>query len=209
MLVDDHPLLRAGFMLALRDYQEISVVAEAADPETALQLYNQLHPKVVVMDVRFGDKHNGLAATQDIIQLDAQANVVVMTQHDQDQIIKEAYRLGAKAFINKNQNPDVLATVIREVASGELFFLPEIAQRLATMAAKQERSPAELLNKREYEVFRGIAGGNTSSEIAQNLQVSLKTVSNASHSLKQKLGLHRTADLTRHAIRYGVIQLDS
>ncbi len=208
LLADDHPLLRAGFATMLKKNPELDVIAETDNPHDAVEKYKSMHPHVVVMDILFTEKTTGLDAIKLILEHDEDAKVVVLTQHDQDRMIKEAYKFGAKAFITKNSSPTLLINAIKKAARGELFFLPEIAERLAIMTTRGEPSPIDVLSDREYEVFKLIALGKKTSEIAHDLGLSVKTISNVLYSVKNKLGFSRTADLTRLALRHGVIDLE-
>lgn len=206
LLADDHPLLRAGFSMTLKNDENIEVVGEAGSAIEACKLYSELSPDVVVMDILFADDMTGLDAIKQILKCQPQANIVVLTQHDQESIIRESYQVGAKGFITKDSDTDQLFEAIYAVAEGKVFFLPEIANRLAMMTARGEKGVLEELTEREREVFRLIALGLTNTEIVERLSVSPKTVSNASHSLKEKLGTNRVADIARMAIRLGVVR---
>ncbi len=208
LLADDHPLLRAGFSMTLKNDENIEVVGEADNAMNACNLYSELLPDVVVMDILFADDMTGLDAIKQILECHPLANIVVLTQHDQEAIIRESYQAGAKGFITKDSDPDQLFEAIYTAAKGEVFFLPEIANRLAMMTACGEKGVLEELTERERDVFRLIALGLTNTEIVTRLNVSPKTVSNASHSLKEKLGTNRAADIARMAIRLGVIRIN-
>lgn len=204
VLADDHPLLRTGFSMTLGGTPDIEVVASCETPEEAISLYEAERPDVLVMDILFHGKMTGLDATREVLKVHPDANVVMLTQHDQDTMVTTAYEIGAKSFVTKNADPHLLVEAIRRAAQGKLFFLPRIAERLAILKTV-EKSPFEVLNEREQEVWKLIAEGKSHAEIADLLGVSLKTVTNTAHTLRQKLGVGGTADLTRLALRHGLI----
>lgn len=205
LLADDHPLLLAGFSMALRSHA-IEVVGETSVPEDVVSKYQELSPDVLVLDVRFGVKVTGLDVAKEILGKFPDAQIVFLSQFDQDSLIKEAYGLGGRAFITKGSDPASLATAIKRAREGQLYFLPQVAERLAYLSVQGDMSPQSRLDEREVEVFTLMAQGLTNTEIADKLSLSPKTISNISQTVKEKLGVHRPADITRMAVRYGLIE---
>jgi DNA-binding NarL/FixJ family response regulator len=205
VLADDHPIPMAGFSMTLVRYG-VEVIGEAKTPEEAEKMYSSLSPDVLVMDIRFGEKMTGLDAAKHILQKYPDAKIVFLSQFDQDSLIKETYKIGGRAFVTKDCEPVDLATAVTRAYEGELFFLPHIAERLANMAVRGDDSPRSLLDERELKLFVLIARGSTISEMANALAVSPKTVSNLIHAVKVKLGLTRSADITRLAVKHGFIE---
>ncbi len=205
MLADDHPIVMSGFAMSLAR-PDIDVVAQARSPEEAMQQHAALQPDVLVLDIRFGEQLTGLDVARGILGLQPDARIVFLTQFDQDSLVKECYRIGARAFITKDCDPEELAAAVRRAYTGELYFMPRIAERLASLSVKGDVSPQSLLDERALEIFTLMAEGLTNAEIAERLDVSSKTISNASQAIKDKLGVHRAADITRLAVRYGLLQ---
>lgn len=205
VLADDHPLLLAGFAMSLSGYG-IEVIGQARTPDEAITEYLKLNPDVLVLDIRFGEKMTGLNAAKDILKKAGEAKIVFLSQFDQDALIQEAYRLGGYAFITKDRDPEELAKAIRNAAEGQLYFSPEVAARLARLAVRGDSSPQSLLTEREIRIFTLMAQGQTNQEIADKLKLSPKTVSNTSQSIKEKLQVHRAADITRLAVKHGLIE---
>lgn len=205
LLADDHPLLLAGFTMSLGTHG-IEVVGQTGVPEDVVSQYRQLNPDVVVLDIRFGDKLTGLDVARAVLEKFRDAKIVFLSQFDQDNLIKEVYRLGARAFITKGCDPLQLATAIKRAHEGELYFLPRVAERLAYLSIQGDTSPQSLLDAREIEVFIYMAQGMTNAEIADKLDLSIKTISNISQTVKEKLGIHRAADITRLAVKHGLIE---
>ena len=205
VLADDHPLLLSGFARSLADYG-IEVIGQTGTPEDAVNKYRELMPDVLVLDIRFGEKLTGLDAAKEVLKQFPDAQIVFLSQFDQESLIKEAYRLGGRAFITKSCDPAQLAVAITRVHGGELYFLPQVAQRLANLAIRGDTSPQALLETREVGVFILMAQGLTNVEIAGRLGLSPKTISNISQTVKEKLGIHKAAEITRLAVKHGLIE---
>jgi DNA-binding NarL/FixJ family response regulator len=205
LLADDHPLIMTGFAMALADHG-VAVVGQALTPEDAVEKYQALVPDVLVLDIRFGTTRTGFDAAKEVLSKFPNANIVFLSQFDQDTLIKESYRLGGRAFVTKGCNPEQLAVAIKAAVQGELYFLPEVARRLAQLAIRGDLSPQSLLDAREMEIFTLMAQGLTNAEIADKLKLSPKTISNTSQMVKEKLGIHRAADITLFAVKHGLIE---
>jgi DNA-binding NarL/FixJ family response regulator len=205
MLADDHPIVMAGFAMSLQS-QGIEVIGKVRTPQELLEQYSQLQPDVAIVDIRFGEKMSGFDAAKALLQQHPQARIIFLSQFDQDSFIKEAYALGGRAFVTKDCESVELAQAVRKVHHGELAFIPAIAERLANLSVQKDTSPQTLLDKRSLAIFVLIAEGLTNAEIAEKLDISIKTVSNTSQLIKEKLGVIRQADVTKMAFKYGLIQ---
>lgn len=205
MLADDHPIVMTGFAMSLAGVG-MDVVAQARTPEEATELFDKLQPDVLVLDIRFGTELTGLDAARGILARYPSARIVFLSQFDQDSLIKETYRLGARAFVTKDCDPAELATAVRYAAQGKLYFLPQIAERLANLSVSGDVSPQSQLDQRGLEIFKLMAEGLTNAEIADKLNLSTKTISNISQSVKEKLGVHRQAYITKLAVKHGLIE---
>jgi two-component system invasion response regulator UvrY len=205
MLADDHPIVMTGFAMSL-EAAGMQVVGQAKTPSEATALYATEQPDVAVLDMRFGTELTGMDAAQAILKSDPAAKIVFLSQFDQDSLIKETYRLGAHAFVTKDCDPADLATAVRHAHEGKLYFLPHIASRLASMAVRGEVTPQSQLDERGLEIFKFMAEGMTNAEIAERLDLSTKTISNISQSIKEKLGVHRQASITLLAVKHGLIE---
>jgi len=205
MLADDHPIVMTGFAMSL-EAQDLDVVAQARSPEDALAQFQQHRPDVIVLDLRFGEQLTGLDVAKQILAHTPNAAIVFLSQFDQDALIKETYRLGGRAFMTKDCDPDDLAAAVRRAHEGELYFLPNIAERLANLSVRGDTSPQSQLDERSLDIFTLMAEGLTNAEIADKLEVSTKTISNISQAVKEKLGVHRPADITRLAVKHGLIE---
>lgn len=205
MLADDHPIVMTGFAMSLAGVG-MDVVGQAKTPDEATAMYGELQPDVLVMDIRFGTELTGLDAARAILEKYPSANIVFLSQFDQDSLIKETYRLGARAFVTKDCDPADLANAVRQAHDGKLYFLPHIAERLANLSVRGDASPQSQLDERGLEIFKLMAEGLTNAEIAEKLNLSTKTISNISQAVKEKLGVHRQAYITKLAVKHGLIE---
>jgi two-component system invasion response regulator UvrY len=207
MIADDHPLIVEGLTSVLARHG-LSVVGSASEAASVASVYATLKPDVLVLDLRFGEgSMGGLDVMQALLASHPNARVIIYTQFDQDEIVREAYQRGAKAFVTKNTDPTELAETIVKVNQGETVFLPPIATRLALMTVRGDESPIAKLQPREVEVFKFMAQGLTNVEIAERMNLSPKTISTTSQSIKDQLGIHRAADITLMAVKCGLIEL--
>ena len=204
LLADDHPIVMKGFSMSLAQFG-IVIVGEAKTTAEVLELYAAKKPDVVILDMRFGEKKTGLDVGKEILALDPKAKILFLSQFDQDFLIKETYRIGAYAYLTKDCQPEELATAVTKAASGETYFLPRIAEKLANLSVRGNDTPETVLDSREMEIFIMMARGLTNAEMAEKLNLSLKTISNESNAIKQKLNITRVADLTRLAVKRGYI----
>lgn len=204
LLADDHPLILEGLRAALSK-RGMRIVGETGSADEVLGRFRQCRPDVLVLDLRFGHGATGLDVARDLLSQLPEARIVFYSQFDQDEVIREAYRLGASAYITKDQAPDVLAQAITEAARGKTYFVPVIAERLALLGVRRDDSPRTRLDPREAEVFVQLANGFTNNEIAEQMSLSSKTIGVIAQAIREKLGVQRTAEMTRLAVRYGMI----
>lgn len=204
LLADDHPLILEGLKAALTK-RNMRIVGETGSAEEVVSLFRQCRPDVLVLDLRFGQGATGMDVTRSLLSKDPEARIVFYSQFDQNEVIREAYRLGAMAYVTKNQPPGVLASAIEEAARGKTYFVPAIAERLALLGVRGDESPRSRLDAREAEVFVQLANGLTNNEIAERMSLSSKTIGVIAQAIREKLGVQRAAEMTRLAVRYGMI----
>jgi len=211
LLAEDHKVVREGIRELLKMSDELEVVAEAKDGRQAVALVQKLRPSVVVMDIAMA-LLNGLEATRQILKVAPDARILILTAHSDDAYIKNATESGAMGFLMKHASVNNLSDAIREINKGHIFFDPFIKKRLTDHQRKSLNQP-ELkkmrstgLTSRETEVLQLIAEGNANKKTAAVLGIGIKTVEKHRAHLMQKLDIHSTAGLTRHAIAAGIIE---
>ena len=204
LIADDHPLIVIGITTALTAHG-IDVVRQVNAAEDVASSYEETKPDVVVLDIRFNSSVNGLDVARELLQRHPDAVIVFYSQFDQDETISEAYALGAKSFIPKNTPPELLAEAIRHVQGGQPYFLKEIAERLALLGVRGDVSIERRLEPRELEVFKLLAQGLTANEIAEKLDISIRTVSAVTQVIKRKLKVERQAEITLLAVKHMMI----
>ena len=204
-LADDHRLLVEGFRHALKDFN-IDVVEVAYSLNGLINRYFEVKPDVLVIDVRFDSKNvaeNGLDICEELLAKDPKAKIIVFSQFDDQYIIEGAYKIGALAFVLKDESTEILDQAIRTVAEGREFFSPQVAQLLARSSVK-DRNPTKLLDEKELRAFLLTADGESLAEVAEAMNLSTKTVGNLLKSIKAKLDIDTSSDITKVAIRFGL-----
>jgi two-component system invasion response regulator UvrY len=206
LLVDDHAVVRMGFRLLLQSRPDMSVVGEADSGETACQLYIQLAPDVVVMDLAMPGM-GGLEALRRIRARDPAARVLALSAHDDTIHARRALQECAMGFLSKRSAPEALLEAVSAVAAGQRYIDVGLAQKLALAEfSGGPKSPVERLTEREFEVFMRLARGATVQRIAQDLNLSASTVGTHLYNVKQKLEVVNQSELTLIAIRHGLIE---
>ena len=203
-IADDHPLILSGLEMALKG-QDMNVVAKTTDADKVIDEYRRSSPDVLVLDIRFGGSETGLEVAVKLFLEFPNARVVFYSQFDQNELIKNAYKIGGAGFVTKDSPLSVLIDAIHKVHSGQTFWMLEVAERLSLLAVHGDDSPTSKLTPRELQIFRLMATGSTNAEIVEAFSLAPKTVSIEVQSIKTKLGVVRPADITRIAIKHGLI----
>jgi two-component system, NarL family, response regulator DegU len=202
--------VRAGFRALLDAQDDVEVVGEAADGEEALRLAAKLRPDVVLMDVTM-PVLDGVEATRQLHEHLPEIPVVILTMHADREVLARAIRAGASGYLVKDCSTDEVVRTVRLAASGETALSPELA---ASMLAEAQRAdtPAEelepIISKREEEVLQLVADGLSTSEVAGQLYISIKTVKNHLASIYEKLDSRDRTQAVLRAVRMGIIRLD-
>lgn len=205
LIVDDHAVVRAGLKQILAEGSEPLQIREAGDAATALALVRQERPDIVLLDVRLPDG-NGIEVLKHLRAQHRDLPVLMLSMYPEDQYAVRALRAGACGYMTKESAPEELLTAITKVVRGGRYIGPAVAELLACgIDADSDRLPHEGLSDREFQVLRLIASGRTVSEIAETLNLSVKTISTYRTRVLEKMQLKHNAELTHYAVTHGLI----
>jgi two-component system response regulator NreC len=217
LIADDHDVVRSGLRMLLRSSPSFSIVAEAADGEEAVRMAEKCKPDVAIMDISM-PKLDGIEATKRIKQNLPKTRIVILSVHEDEEYVFQTLRAGASGYLLKTAGKKEIFDAIRSAAAGEQFFSPGISKVIIEGFIKRDKeqaqeenqtAPQQLLTKRELEVLQYIAEGYTNRQIAEKLFLSFRTVNTHRANIMQKLSIHDTAGLVRHAINLGIVKLNS
>lgn len=211
LLAEDHAIVREGLRALLELSRDFDVVGEAATGRDAVTLAVKLRPQVVLMDIAMPEL-NGFEATRQILRVAPKTRILVLSAYSDDQYVAQMSELGAAGYVMKQDSGRTLAQAIKAVASGQSYFSPCVGKRLQDAADRAFERGATAnkaerpLTPREAEVLQLVAEGAANKQIALNLGISIKTVEKHRQQVMDKLDIHETAGLTRHAIATGIIE---
>lgn len=208
LLADDHSIVRAGLRRVVEESGDMVVVAEASDGHEAIQQAHKTMPDVAVIDISMPGM-DGLEVLSQLRSYYAKLPILILTMHEEEQYVVRAIGAGAMGYITKRSAPEQLVKAIRKVHAGGRYLTEEAAESLALRAASGVRglSPLDPLSNREIQVLRSLALGQTTREIAEGYNISVKTVDTYRCRLLQKLNLRNNAELTRFAIQNRLVEL--
>ena len=198
LVVDDHPPMRMGLVALIRSQPGMDVIAEACDGEEAIEVYDDVRPDVVLMDLRMPGM-GGVEAILAIRKRYPEARVIVLSTYDLDEDIHRAIQSGAKSYLLKDMSVEEIASTIRAVYAGDTLIPRQVAARLT------ERSEREQLTERERDVLESLIKGRSNKEIASSLCISEDTVKSHLKGLFAKLRVRDRTEAAMEAIRHGIV----
>jgi two-component system, NarL family, response regulator len=202
LIADDHPVVREGLVTILKSEKDIEVVAEAADGKETCELYHELAPDVLLLDLRMPEK-DGLQVITELMSGsggEPKPRIIVMTTYESEGDVRRVLKAGAKGYLVKGADPQQIREAVRKVAAGQSLLQPEIASKLAESMARPE------LSERELEVLQSMALGKSNKEIGQVLYISENTVKGHVKSILTKLDAIGRTEAIAIANRRGLIQ---
>src|SRR3984957_12472668 len=219
LIADDHEVARHGIRALLEAHSGWEVCAEARDGREAVELASSMKPHLILLDIGMPNL-NGLEAARQILAASPEIPILILTMHDSDQVVCEVLRAGARGFLLKSDAGRDLVAAVEALQLHRTFFTTKVSQMVldgfldreisdgrSAAIAKKEDETAAVLTGREREVIQLLAEGKTSKEVAVALHLSVKTAETHRTNLMRKLGLHSVADLTRYAVRNGIVQV--
>ena len=206
LIVDDHSVLREGLRMVIDQQPDMVVCGEAADAPQAMEQVETLHPDIVIVDLSLVGS-SGLELVKDIKARFSTIPTLVLSLHDEALYAERVVRAGARGYIMKRSSSAELLNALREVLNGNVYLSENMSSRIMKQVFGRheiapERNSIEVLSDRELEVFQLIGEGHGTSEIAQRLHLSMKTVSCYRQNIKNKLHLKDATELVQHAIHW-------
>jgi DNA-binding NarL/FixJ family response regulator len=210
LIIDDHRMMRDALVNILGRHKDINVIGQACDGRQGVEQAAKLKPDVVTLDVAMPNL-NGLDAARQIRRQSAATRIVILTAYEDDLFIQHALEAGVDGYVSKTSAAETLAEAVRQVAQGHKAFSPAVKRRIPQYeksegGRKLRRRKSDTLTARETEVLQLIAEGNANKQTADQLGISIKTVEKHRQALMNKLHIHDTASLTRHAIASGMVE---
>lgn len=212
LIADDHDVARRGIRSVLESRAGWEVCGEAKDGREAIEMASACKPDLILMDIGMPNL-NGLEASRQILAASPEALILILTMHDTDQVVREVLRAGARGFLLKSDAGRDLIAAVEALQQQRTFFTTKVSQMVLNGFLNRENQelPEEeeldILTSREREVIQLLAEGKTSKEVAATLNLSVKTAETHRTNLMRKLDLHSVADLTRYAVRNGIVQV--
>ena len=204
-IVDDHPLVREGLTNLINGQSDLIVCGEAKDSGEAIDGIAKERPDVAIIDISLTNE-SGLELIKHLVRQFPQVSLIVLSMHDEALYAERALRAGARGYVMKHETSTNVLASIRRVLGGEVYVSERIVNRMALRLASSgqaaDRSPVERLSDRELEIFQLLGQGRTPSEIARDLNLSLKTVQAYCARAKDKFGVTSLTELLRAAIRW-------
>jgi DNA-binding NarL/FixJ family response regulator len=203
LLVDDHPVVRAGLRALLGAHETFEVVGEAAGGDEAVRQVQLLAPDLVLMDLQMGAGMDGVEATRRIAAMPDPPRVIVLTTYDSDADILRAVEAGAAGYLLKDSRPEDLFGALRTAAAGEMVLSPPVASRLVS----RFRSPQVALSPREIEILELLGGGASNRQISRALFISEATVKTHLAHIYDKLGVDSRTGAVKVAVERRLIRI--
>lgn len=210
ILADAHALVRAGICCLLTAMDAVEVVAEASDGDEALIAVEAHRPEVLISDLVMLH-HDGLELTEHVAKEYPETKILILSIHSSEEHVIQALRAGAAGYLLKNSSANELELAVRTVAQGESYLSPPISKHVVTRClqrATDEAAVSVALTARQREILKRIAEGQSTKEIANSMNISLKTVAAHRAKLMDRLKIYEIASLTRYAIQIGISKVE-
>jgi len=205
VVVDDHAVVREGLKRIIAESGGMVVSGEAADGHEAMQVIKKDPCDVVLLDITMPNK-SGLDVLKELHAESPRLPVLVLSMHPEDQYAMRVLRAGAAGYVTKESAPAKLVQAIRKVVRGGKYVSPSLAEKLVyDLGTQTDKAPHEILSDREYQVLCMIGSGKTVTQIAEELTLSVKTISTYRVRILEKLRMNNNAEITRYAIKEGLV----
>jgi DNA-binding NarL/FixJ family response regulator len=209
VLADDHPIVRKGLKALLEAETDLRVAGEASDGLEAINLVEKIKPDVLLLDIMMPGL-SGLEVARQVTQKFPLTRIIIISMHSNEAYVLDALRHGASGYVLKDASMEELVEAIRRVMAGHRYLSPPLSERAIEeyilRSKTSELDPYKTLTERERQVLHLAAEGNSNSEIAARLSISIRTVETHRTNLLHKLNLRTQTDLVRYAIQKGIIE---
>lgn len=206
LIADDHAIVRQGLRQILSETDDLLVAGEASDGVDAMHLAREQAWDVVLLDVSMPNR-NGIDTLKMLRKEFPRLPVLILSMHPEEQYAVRALKSGASGYVTKQSAPEQLVTAIRQVAGGHKYVSPSLALKLADVIAENnDRPPHEILSDREYQILCLIAAGRPLTQIAEELNISVKTISEYRRRMLDKMKLESNAELIRYGVQHGLVE---
>jgi DNA-binding NarL/FixJ family response regulator len=212
LIADDHKLFRDGIKSLLLSHQEFNVVAEASTGEELIDIAMRMEADIIITDISMPGI-NGIEASRKIMELKPKTSTLILSMYNSEEFVMDAIKAGAKGYLPKDVAPDELFEAIIEIANGGEYFSKSISDKvfksfISQTRMKSGKTPSlPTLTERELEVVKLVAEGYLNKEIADKLNISIRTVDTHKNNILQKLKLKSTVELVKYAIRHDLIKI--
>ncbi len=209
LIADDHDIVRGGLRSLLEIFDEYKVVGESRDGEETVEMYRQLRPDLILMDLSMPIL-NGALATKKIMSISSSAKILILTAHYADEYLYSTLEAGAKGYILKDQPSQELLMAIKTILLGNYYMSPKVSSHLVSNFVSVKKNDIfdpgfTHITAREREILSMIAEGKKNKHISERLQISIKTVEKHRSNLLKKTGLHNASELAEYAIKHGLV----
>lgn len=206
LIADDHPIVRKGLKQILEETTEMVVAGEASNAQEVLNKVLKEDFDIVLLDISMPGR-SGLEILKEIKTLKPKLKVLILSIHPEEHYAERVLKAGASGYLTKESAPEELISAIRKVAQGRKYISPSFAERLvSTLDAETDKLPHERLSDREFEVLCMIASGKTITEIAEEMALSVKTISTYRSRILQKMNMKNNAELTYYVIKHNLLE---
>jgi DNA-binding NarL/FixJ family response regulator len=209
MLVDDHPIVRQGLRDVLENTSDITVCSESGNANEAIAFINREKPDVVIVDIMLDGNVNGIELVKSISERFPEIYTLVLSMHDESIYAERAIKAGARGYLMKDVAPRNIADAIRTIKRGDLYLKDDLSkkilEKMLNKNSDQKTVSTDRLTNRELEIFQYIGNGCSIKEIAQKLNLSIYTVESHRRSIKVKMNIKTSADLTKNAIQWVIM----
>ncbi len=206
ILADDHQIVRQGLRQILALASDVVVVGEAANGQDVLSLIEEIECDVLLLDMTMPGL-SGVELIKRIKQSERSPSILVLSMHNEGQLVTRALKAGAVGYITKDSDPEMLVSALRKVAKGGKYIDPVLVDEMVFEIGLDGRAPHERLSDREFQIFQLLVGGKSVTGIADSLSLSSKTISTHKLRLMQKMQMNSIAELTRYAIEHDLAKL--